>query len=151
VISLLPNYQETLVLPLAIEEISIRIKEALLHDPTNGKVATFTGWIENDRFRISIHQRRPSNYIPVVSGKMESTSRGTIVFATYRLLPNVRMFLLLWTLLLVIGSIAIGYQYHNSSYSLAGFAFLAFIHWIVRANFKLQIKPTQEKLLTLFT
>jgi hypothetical protein len=147
VIYLLPTHHETLVLPIGVEEVIMRLSETTSNQVEPERKIYFNGWVKEDRFRISIRQRRPSNYIPIVKGDIEYTSRGSIIFMTYRLLPAVRLFLIFWTLLILSGSIFIGFQYANIVYPLSGLAILALIHLIVWSNFKLQLKLTRELIL----
>jgi len=147
VIYLLPTYHETLVLPIDTEEVFNRLQQTTSNELDKGRIIYFNGWVREDRFRISIRQRRPSNYIPVVSAEIESTSRGSIIFMRYQLLPAVRLFLTFWSLLVLLGSIFAGFQFSNIIYLLSGIGILAVIHLIVWSNFKLQLKPTRELIL----
>ncbi|HEY5824994.1 MAG TPA: hypothetical protein VIT44_11540 [Cyclobacteriaceae bacterium] len=146
-IYLLPAYYETLVLPIDTEEVFNRLGQTTSNEVDREKTIYFNGWVREDRFRISIRQRRPSNYIPVVIGEIESTSRGSIIFMRYQLLPAVRLFLTFWSLLILMGSIFVGFQYASIVYLFSGIGILAVIHLIVWSNFKLQLKPTRELIL----
>jgi len=147
VINLLPAYHETLVLPLSVAEVFERLAAATSNQIERERRIIFNGWVKEDRFRISIRQRRPSNYIPVVTGQVEFTSRGCIIFTDYKLLPAVKLFLTFWSLLILLGSLFVGFQYANFAYTLAGMGILAVIHLIVWSNFKLQLQPTRELIL----
>lgn len=146
-ISLLPVYRETLVLPIDAERVFNRLEQTTSNQFDREKTIYFNGWVREDRFRISIRQRRPSNYIPIVTGDIESTSKGSIVFLRYQLLPAVRLFLTIWSLLILLGSVFVGFQYANILYLLSGVGMLAVIHLIVWSNFKLQLKSTRETIL----
>lgn len=150
-ISLLPSYHETLVLPISVKEVVMRLTITTSDQVEQERKINFNGWIKGNRFRISMRQRRPSNYIPVVSGDIEHTSRGSIVFLNYRLLPAVRLFLTFWTLLIFPGAVFIGFQYSSIAYTLSGVAILILIHLIVWSNFKLQLKPTRELILEILS
>jgi hypothetical protein len=151
VIHFLPAYHETLVLPLTVAEVFERLSAATSSQGESERQIIFNGWVKEDRFRVSIRQRRPSNYIPLVTGQVEFTSRGCIIFTDYKLFPAVRLFVTFWSLLIVIGSIVIGFQYSNVIYTLVGLGILALILWIVWSNFKLQVTPTRKVLLDTLT
>lgn len=106
----------------------------------------FNGWVHEDRFRISLRQRRANHYIPLVIGQIEPTSSGCLLFLDYKLFPTTRLLLTLWTILLILGSFVFWYQTKNNWLLPGGFTFIAAMHAIVWSNFKLQLKPTQETL-----
>jgi hypothetical protein len=151
VISLLPAIRETIVLPLAAEIVFERLSASTSNQIPISKGILFSGWVRLDRFRISLRQRRPSNYAPIVVGIIEPTSNGCILFVDYKLVPSMRVFIMFWTLLIVLGSLVSGLQFKNIAYTFAGLAILGFIYWIVWSNFKLQIKPAHQALLGLFS
>lgn len=106
----------------------------------------FNGWVKEERFRISLRVHRANNYLPLVAGEIESTSGGSILFVDYRLFPTTRMMLLLWTLLLILGSLISSYQTKNVLYLAGGAAAIVLIHAIVWSNFKLQLDITRKAL-----
>jgi hypothetical protein len=151
VISLLPAHHETIVLPLAADIVFERLRASTSNELPITSEILFSGWVRPDRFRISLRQRRPGNYAPIITGEVESTSSGCILFVDYKLMPAMRAFIVFWTLLIVLGSLVVGLQFKNIAYTLSGFAIITFIYWIVWSNFKLQIKPAHQALLSLFS
>jgi hypothetical protein len=151
VISLLPAYHETIVLPLAAEVVFERLASRTSNQLPLTSEILFSGWVQADRFRISLRQRRPGNYAPIISGQIETTSSGCILFVDYKLMPSMRVFIVFWTMLLILGSLIAGLQFKNIAYTLTGFAFISFIYWVAWSNFKLQIKPAHKALLSLFS
>lgn len=111
----------------------------------------FNGWVKEDRFRLSLRQRRANHYLPLVIGQIESTSSGCLLFLDYKLFPTTRLLLTLWTILLILGSVSVWFQTKNIWFLPGGFTFIATMHAIVWSNFKLQLKPTQEALYRLLT
>lgn len=106
----------------------------------------FNGWVKEERFRISLRVHRANNYLPLIAGEIESTSGGSILFVDYRLFPTTRMMLLLWTMLLILGSLIFSYQTKNVVILAGGTAAIVLIHAIVWSNFKLQLDITRKAL-----
>lgn len=147
----LPQHHETFVLNKQHEDVirvlSEKTTNKLLLQNQEGGQFKFTGWIKNDRFRISLKIHRPNSYIPLIVGKVEPTSAGCILFITYQLFPSTRMFLTFWSLLIVLVGVFAGYQYESFIYGGGGFTVVAVIHWIAWSNFRMQLKPSREALL----
>jgi hypothetical protein len=106
----------------------------------------FNGWVKEQRFRISHRVQRANNYLPLVVGEIESTSSGCILFIDYRLFPTMRMLLILWTILLTLGSLIFSYQTKNIVYLAGAVAAIGFIHAVVWSNFNLQLDITRKAL-----
>jgi hypothetical protein len=147
VISLLPDHRETLVLPkpatVVYQILTAATSHKLFVQPDEKKLY-FNGWVRETRFRISLRQRRANHYLPLVIGQIESTSTGCLLFLDYKLFPMTRLLLTLWTIFLVMGSFFVWYQTKTFFILPSGFAIIILIHAIVRSNFSLQLKPTQE-------
>jgi len=149
VISLLPHHHETVVLPKPAHEVYQILAAATSHlafFQSDEKKLHFNGWIKETRFRISLRQQRANHYIPLIIGQIEATSTGCLLFLDYKLFPMTRLLLTLWTILLVLGSLTVWYQAKNIFILPSGLAILLLIHFIVRANFSLQLKLAQKTL-----
>jgi len=149
VINLLPSHDETLVLPFSAEEVFNRFSRVTSNDiaSVRDKTILFSGWVKEDRFRISLKINRPNNYIPLAKGKIESTSSGCIIFIDYQLFPTTKLFVTFWLLLTCLFAIAIGFQYSSYWYFLGGLAIAISIYLITRSNFQIQLKITRQALL----
>ena len=146
-ISLLPAYHETIVLPRPADEIYQSLAAGTSNKPfiqPDEQKLFFNGWVKEERFRLSLRVHRANNYLPLVIGQIESTSSGSILFIDYKLFPTTRLLLTLWTLLLVLGSVFSFYQTKNILYLAGGAGIIILIHTIVWSNFKIQLKPTRE-------
>ena len=148
-INLLPAHDETLVLPLSSEEVCNRFSRVTRNDfaSTQDSSILFSGWIKEDRFRISFKINRPNNYVALINGKIEPTSSGCLVFLDYKLFPTTKLFLTFWLLFTCLFSVTIGFQYANFWYTLSGLAIAVCIYWITWSNFKIQLKITRNALL----
>ena len=81
--------------------------------------------------------------MPVIIGEVESTSKGSIVFLRYRLFPATRLLLGFWSFILPLAFGFIAYHYSNINLLLGGLAFLALVHAVAWANFRLHVKTSQ--------
>lgn len=144
----LPYHQETQVFAVSAEEVMGRIRTGVSgthsRDPLD---EPYGGWIRDNRFRITLRGSRPTPYVPVIMGTVEPTRTGALLFLRFHLLPTTRLFLVFWTLLILLGSVVVSFQYQRAYYALIGVAILAFLHAVVWGNFHLQRKIARERLL----
>ena len=148
-ISLLPAFHETIVLPQEATKVFQKLSTTTSNKPfiqSDEKSLFFNGWVKEEKFRISLRVHRANNYLPLVIGQIESTSSGSILLVDYVLFPTIRLLLTLWTILLMLGSVIGSYQTKNILYLLGGILIIVVIHAIVWSNFNLQLKPTREAL-----
>ena len=153
-ISLLPAHHETLVLPKPAAEVYQILSAASSHKlfiQPDEKKLFFNGWVKETRFRLALRQRRANHYLPLVVGKIEATSTGSLIFLDYKLFPMTRLLLTLWTLFLILGFLTAWYQTKNILFLPGGLALILLIHAIAQSNFRLQLKPTREALHQLLT
>lgn len=153
--TLLPNHYETFVLTQpsleAIQKIHKVTTTKVLLQNQEGVQYRFSGWVQENRFRISLKISKPNNYIPLVVGKIETTSSGCIVFVSYKLFPVTRMFLIFWSLFIALAGILASYQYQSFLYAVSSMLILGIIHWVTWSNFKIQLKLTRQTLLEVLT
>ncbi|MEZ4973163.1 MAG: hypothetical protein R2820_07615 [Cyclobacteriaceae bacterium] len=152
-ITILPHFQETVISTQSsayiISKIDAATSSKLLLQNQNDPSCFFTGWIREERFRISLKINRPNNYLPLVIGNVESTSNGCIIFLSYRLFPTTKLFLAFWDLFILIVCLTAGYQYQTFLYGVLGILLVVFIQWIAWSNFNLQLKRTRELLINI--
>lgn len=148
-INLLPSHDETFVLPLNAEEVFTRLSKVTRNDlaAVQDKSILFSGWVKQDRFRISLKVNRPNNFLTLIKGRMESTSSGCLIFIDYQLFPTTRLFVSFWLFLSCLFSVAVGFQYSNFWYSLGGLAIAICIYLITWSNFNLQLTLARAELL----
>jgi hypothetical protein len=149
VINLLPSHDETLVLPVSAIEVFNRLSRVIGNDVSakQDRSILFSGWIKQDRFRISQKINRPNNYIALIRGKIEPTSSGCLVFIDYQLFSTTRLFLIFWLLFTFLFTTALSYLYSSMWYLLAGVSTVACMYWITRSNFRIQLKIVRNILL----
>ena len=152
--SLLPAHHETIVLAHPAKSIYEIIATATSNKPflqSEESKLFFNGWVQENRFRLSLRGQRANHYLPLVIGHIESTSSGSILFIDYKLFPTTRLLLTLWTVLLTLGSIMASYQLKNMLYLGGGTAGIFLLYAIAWSNFLLQLKPTREAFHRLLT
>ncbi|MBK6265467.1 hypothetical protein JKA74_10500 [Marivirga sp. S37H4] len=73
-------------------------------DDTPEEVYLFNGKVSNTGFAISQVVQKPDNFLPLIQGKVEGTSKGSLVYIKYRLFPSVKLFLGFWFILMLLFS-----------------------------------------------
>lgn len=63
--------------------------------------AVFHGKITNKGFIVSKIIQKANTFLPLLSGKIEQTPRGSIIFLKYRLFPGAVFFLIFWSVILI--------------------------------------------------
>ncbi|QHT67073.1 hypothetical protein GXP67_10650 [Rhodocytophaga rosea] len=106
--NLLPYQQSILVLPFSAQEIILKLSQTV--KPFSGDeylsrkpidTFVFNGWVRENKFRISRRITHAENFLPLILGKIETTSKGSIVFVTYRIFPTVLFFMGFFCLILL--------------------------------------------------
>jgi hypothetical protein len=144
VINIFPYENETLVASQSWEEIFDRVSKEVRKPAARGIAGNLTGWVKDDEFQLTLRLRRQQLFMPVVNGTIDPTSKGSLIFLKYSLFPATRFLIMFWTIILPLTGIVISFQYKNYDY-LAGFLlFLAILHGIAWANFKLHVKTTRQ-------
>lgn len=150
-ISLIPRSTETLVAAWESTVVARRLADAtverlLVHEPVPGKEIYFTGRVSEDRFYVSLKLTRPNSFVPIVSGSIEPTSSGCIIFLQYRLFPSVRLFLTFWIILTFFFGVLLSFEYKNLWFISGSIAIAALILFVAWGNFRIQRKLTREAL-----
>lgn len=143
-LSIFPSYNETIVTPLKDEEVAKRFTQATNNRLSGNREHLFSGWVKENRFLISLKVTRPNSYLPRVSGQIESTSSGSILFLRSQLFPTTKMFMVCWFLFILLAGLVIGFQSKNWLYLLGGFALIGFVYSIVWSNFTIQYGLTRK-------
>ena len=99
-----PTEQETLVLPVSAGEAAHRLREATqlstAREPSSvaPNPFVFNGQVKKRSFRLSRKITRPNNFLPFITGRIEPTSQGCLLFVQYRLFTMTTAFLVFWLL-----------------------------------------------------
>lgn len=146
-IQLLPSFHETLVLPRKAKDTISRLLVSTSDKPfmqPDEAHLVFTGWVRQDRFRISLRSRRHNHFLPLVAGTIDGTNSGCLLSLTYRLFPLTRFLLMGWTCLLLMGGLAAVTVLDNLPVALVVVGILLVIHAVTRSNFTIQLRLTRE-------
>ena len=142
----LPHESETLIVGHDWDVVLQRLDEASSPEIIEpGRTPTpLTGWIKDDRFQLMLRQRRPNSFTPVIEGKIDPTSSGCIIFLRYKLMPVTRMYLILWTCIVLVSVLILLFYYRDIKWGLGAMSIMVLIHGIAWANFKLHKKPLHD-------
>lgn len=101
---LFPYHSEVLVSTLERDELLNRIQKVtrdvnfLDYMDRENQNYDFNGVFGEDSFRISLMIRKADSFLPLVKGRVEETSHGSILFLDYSLFPGAVFFLAFWTI-----------------------------------------------------
>ncbi len=141
--------KETIVLPHKASDVAAKLWWVTKspHIPReSGPTLLFNGWVDEMDFEVSRIITHPENYLPVITGKIEATSTGTIIFIQYHLFFSTLMFLCFssaFCLLFGVFLMALRHSYFYGGATL----FLGLVNYtIAMANFNLQVRKSREVL-----
>ncbi len=155
-INFLPIQTDTMVIALQAKQV-----EQILWNytkPVSGSLMPiteeseflFNGWVKDGRFRISRKIKQPENYLPIMVGSIESTTRDSLVFIKYLLFPSSRMFLLFWSVLSLLIAIFFISIHNENLYGLAALVAGGGNYLITIVNFNKQVKESRTIFSSLF-
>lgn len=150
---LLPIARETWVLPYDEEETfkklwkvskPVKAEDSIPDVPEHHFL--FNGWVRKNRFKLSRRNIRPDNFLPIIDGIIEGTSKGSIVFLRYRMFFATIAFLVFWSIVTML--IALYFYIYEKIYLYAAISFLLGIanYVIAVLNFKKQVKISSRAL-----
>lgn len=148
----LPNKNETIVLPYDATEVEQHIDLFVKPVKNMGTPAIdkkegeyfFNGWVRNGSFRISKVIKIPQNFLPLISGRIEATSLGCILFLHYRLFNSTILFLSLWIGICLFVAIVFGFVLDKVAYSIIALLFAILNYFVAVKNFSLQLKRSKQ-------
>lgn len=150
---LLPLYQKTIVLPINEQETAWRLEQVirpLIKDVEYAEEAEasflFNGWIKENQFRISRKIRHPETFLPIIIGRIEGTSVGSILFIQYRLFFSAAMFLIFWTIVCLLMSLFFLILHQEYIYAAVAFGLGLSNYIIATKNFHIQVRDSQKTL-----
>lgn len=154
---LIPKKTEILVLPTPSWELLKRLNYIVYttddkqQEAAENEYHLFTGTIDQNAFVLSLKMKRPDNFIPLIKGNIEDTSKGSIVFLKYTLFKSTRMFLVFWTVLIFI--LAIILIVLQGKFWYASIALLASIanYAVTMINFGRKLKVSRDYLMKVFS
>ncbi len=149
VVSNLPGHEVFRRLHLAVKPADFQSfqNRSLGHDPE--EVFLFNGKVGETGFAISKVVQKPDNFLPLIKGKVEQSSTGSLVYITYSLFPSVKFFLGFWFILMLLFSM-ISYAQGEGLFTV----FLPIIiliasFWVILSRFKSAYEKSRKELLRL--
>jgi hypothetical protein len=110
--NLLPYKNSILILPYRADEVEYKLRQKVkplsndfLLTPPPATNFMFNGWIGEYKFRISKRITHADNFLPLIVGKIEATSKGSILFITYRMFPSTLFYLSFFCLMILLSSL----------------------------------------------
>ncbi|WKN33026.1 hypothetical protein PZB74_06670 [Porifericola rhodea] len=105
-LSLFPYSRETIVSSYNARELSQRLwkvtqptREGEWMPDVEDDELLFNGRVKGNEFKLSRKVKRANNFLPLMSGTIESSSMGSIVFIQYKLFIWTLSFLIFWSVL----------------------------------------------------
>ena len=145
--SIYPHESETLVVALTREEIFLRLAKGIGNrEVERGIPKTLQGWVNDDRFEMTVRLRRQQLFFPLIRGRVETSSKGSLIFITYSLFPGTRLLLSFWSIVLPLIAVGITAEYRNYWIPAIFGLFVVVIHIVARANFRLHLTTTRALL-----
>ncbi len=151
--NLLPYQNSILVLPFSADAIEFKLRQKIKplpdgfsHVSPADKSYLFNGTIADYKFRISKQISHADNFLPLIVGKIESSSKGSILFITYRMFPSTLLFMGFFSLMLLLAALFFLLVEKNWSTSLFLFFILVGIYIISVLDFNHKVKISRTLL-----
>jgi hypothetical protein len=149
-------FRETLILPYAADQIKKKLVQQIrsvqnIRRPYSTSlmavdVHKFNGFFKKNEFRIFRALQAPQNFIPLVVGKIEPTSKGCIVFLKYKLFLSTRLFLVFWVSVCFFFTFFFLFYYQNTLLAIISLILGLLNYVIAVAGFRMHLKKTREEL-----
>ncbi len=144
---LYPQETETHVIPHDFELVSSRLEAVIGRQVTISEVPRLIdGWLKDDKFQLTLRTRRQQLFVPLVNGRIESSSKGSLVFIDYALFPATKMLLTFWSVVLPLLAIVFYAGYGKAGTSSALLLFTVAIHIIAVLNFRFHVRIAKQML-----
>jgi len=152
---LFPYKSETLVLPHHYGEIMAKIRDntrplRVINAPTVSASKSsylFNGWMGDREFKISKTINTPQNFLPLITGRFESTSMGCILFVKYRLFASTFLFLTFIAIICFLMALLFFIAYQKYFLGIVSIGFAVVNHVVAILNFNIQYKKSRNALM----
>lgn len=149
----LPLKNEIIVLSLSAEEVeqllwlhTYPVEEGALMPDKPEIEFLFNGWVKHQKFKLSRKIRSPENFLPIMKGRIEETSLGSLVFVQYSLFFSSIFFLVFWSVVTLFLSIFFIVFYNMVLYGIITFGVGVTNYVVAVANFNIQVKKSSRLL-----
>ena len=144
-----PERNEILVLPFTEKYAQDKVLSELAIPPGSEK-KSFSGWIEGNTFELIRHLHRPDNYSPIIKGMIDASSKGIIIFLSYKLMFSTRLFLTLWTVILIFFTFFFYIKYDAHLYGAVSLLMAIINYLVVYLNFRKQVSVCHDLFVNVF-
>lgn len=148
--TLIPHKNETLVAPITalqvISRLSLVTQPASLNISKAKPGTLFVGHISTSSFRISRKVNYPQNYLPMIKGRIEGSSRGCIIFIKYRLFFSSTLFFTFWTSMTILIGLFFTLFLKEYGYAVVAFASGIANYIVTLLNFNKQVRLSRAAL-----
>ncbi len=146
----LPAESETLILPYSGKEVFERIRqvtrpmEPYLPLSVQEEDFHFNGVVEVDEFRLSRKITRPNSFLPIIIGNVAPTSKGCLVFLSYKMFSSTLLFIGFWSVITLL--IALYFLFYEKLYGYSTIAItVGIINYVIALlNFQKQVKISRQ-------
>lgn len=150
---LLPLKRETIVLPFSAEEVEKKlwfhifpIKPGETMPDKRDELFLLNGWIKDRKFKVSRKLRSPENFLPMMQGSIEETSRGSLLFIQYNLFFSSIFFLIFWSVITLFMTFFFIYFYGILLYGVISLLLGVGNYVVAVANFNIQARKSRAVL-----
>ena len=145
-----PFQNRTLVLSCSADVALSRLQASVLqmdkkeYNPktTEEDEIEFNGWFSDYNFRISKRIAHPDNFLPIVDGRIEPTSSGSILFVNFKLFFSSLLMVMVWTILSILLATFFLFVYHQIIYASIAVVVGLVQYVVVVLNFNRQVVKT---------
>lgn len=149
-----PYVAETTILTRAkvsvLNDIHLSIKpsekDEYLIDGVAPSKQVFKGWVKEDSFLLSLLLGYHQQFLPIIHGRIEESSRGSIVFIQYKLISSTQFFFFIGLGMCLFSAFAFVLLDSNWSYAAFALSIIGVYYVLMMINFQRFYKQSQEQL-----
>jgi type IV secretory pathway TrbL component len=149
VVSNLPSQEVFRRLHLAVKPADFQSYQNRALDYTPEDIFLFNGKVSDTGFAISQMVQKPDNFLPLIKGKVEHTSSGSLIYVKYVLFPSVKFFLGFWFMLMLLFSMISYVQGENMLTVFLPIILLVASFWVVLSRFNSAYEKSRKELVRL--
>ncbi|MDH5396685.1 MAG: hypothetical protein OEX02_00955 [Cyclobacteriaceae bacterium] len=142
---ILPYRKETIVLTKKAEEVLNLLNQSVDHKRKKDK-KVFTGKVQGNTLNLTRITERVENFKPQIKGRIENTSRGSILFLTYTLEFSTRMYVVFWSVTSFFFALVLWFIRNDLFLGLMALGGLILNILVTHVNFYRQLKITRSDL-----
>ena len=146
--NIFPYYRQTFVSSYSKEEILEKVRkvtqEGINYRESAVSKHEFNGTVGTNSFELSRIITQSNTFLPLIKGRIESTSTGSILFITCEMFYTTRVLLVLWSIIPLLIFILNLFLVNGYFYALLALFFGLFNYMITVANFHRQRKISME-------